>query len=225
MRVLRGRGPDPRADRAHSRGLLEWVRREGEPAVRVWRPHRQVAFGRRDANEPGYEAARRAATQRGFSPVERDVGGRAVAYTGTTQAFARIEPLEDPRRGLGDRYDRVEAEVLEALEAVGVDASRGEPPASFCPGEHSLQADGKLVGIAQRVTEGAAVVSGILIVDQRDAVADVLGPVYDALGVPFDPDSVGSVEAAGGDVEEVREEVERALVGDAAVTVEMLRER
>jgi len=157
--------------------------------------------------------------------VERDVGGRAVAYTGTTQAFARIEPLEDPRRGLGDRYDRVEAEVLEALEAVGVDASRGEPPASFCPGEHSLQADGKLVGIAQRVTEGAAVVSGILIVDQRDAVADVLGPVYDALGVPFDPDSVGSVEAAGGDVEEVREEVERALVGDAAVTVEMLRER
>jgi lipoate-protein ligase A len=157
--------------------------------------------------------------------VERDVGGRAVAYTGTTLAFARLEPIDDPRRGLGDRYERIEADVLSALAAVGVEATLGEPPASFCPGEHSVQADGKLVGIAQRVTEGAAVVSGILIVDQREAVAAVLAPVYDALGVPFDPDSVGSVEAAGGDVEGVREEVERALVGDAAVTVEMLRER
>jgi hypothetical protein len=38
--------------------------------------------------------------------------------------------------------------------------------------------------------------------------------------VAFDPDSVGSVAAAGGDPARVRGELERALVGDADCDVE-----
>ena len=223
MRVVRGRERNPDADRDRSRELLEWAGERREPAVRVWRPHRQVAFGRRDRRSQGYDAAQDAAAAHGFPAVERDVGGRAVAYTGTTLAFARFEPVEDPRDGLQERYDRVETAVGEALSAVGVDASPGEPPAAFCPGTHSLQADGKLVGIAQRVTASAALIAGILLVADHDEVATVLEPVYEALGVPFDPGTVGSVARSGGDVDRVRDELEARLVGDDQIHVETVR--
>jgi lipoate-protein ligase A len=157
--------------------------------------------------------------------VERDVGGRAVAYTGSTIAFARFLPLEDPRRGLEDRYRALMDDVQVALERVGVDARPGEPPDSFCAGDYSLQADGKVVGIAQRVTADAAVVSGIMVVDQHEAIAEVLADVYTALSVSFDPDSVGSVARAGGAVDRIRAELEDVLVGEEPVEIERLRSR
>jgi octanoyl-[GcvH]:protein N-octanoyltransferase len=223
MRVLRGRAESIERDREASESVRSWVGEHGEPAVRVWAPHRQVAFGRIDANEDGYEAARTAASGRGFPPVERDVGGRAVAYTGTTTlAFGRFEPIEDLRKGLDDRYERVTVDVRRALRRLGVPAERGEPPGSFCPGQHSLQHDGKLVGIAQRVGRGSAITSGICIVDDHAELADLLGAVYDALDVEFDPESVGSVAKAGGtaDPEVVRETIEDVLVGDAEPRIE-----
>lgn len=224
MRVVRGRAADRDADSAVTRDLLAWVREHGVPAVRVWAPGRVVAFGRRDANEDGYEEAVAAAREHGFPTVERRVGGRAVAYTDTTLAFARLTPTEDMRTGLDARYDAMVADVTDALRTVGVaDAREGEPPASFCPGDHSVRADcGKLAGVAQRVTKGAALTSGVLVVDDRDAIAGVLGDVYPALGAPFDPDSVGSVAAAGGDPGAVRDELEAALVGEADADVEQV---
>ena len=223
MRVLKGRAGSIERDREVSGDLRAWVGEHREPAVRVWAPHRQVAFGRIDATEPGYEAARAAASDRGFPPVERDVGGRAVAYTGaTTLAFARFEPIEDLRKGLDERYERMTVDIRRALRRLGVPAERGEPPGAFCPGQHSLQRDGKLVGIAQRVGRASAVTSGICIVDDHEELADVLGAVYDALEVEFDPDTVGSVARAGGtaDVGVARKTIEDVLVGDAETTVE-----
>ncbi len=86
----------------------------------------------------------------------------------------------------------------------------GEPPDSFCPGTHSLQATGKIAGLAQRVRRGVAVTAGVVVVSDHERIADVLEPVYDALGVPFDPNSVGSVASAGGPDDSQR-------VGDAIV--------
>jgi len=217
MLVLRGRAADVEADREVTRRLVEHSAGAGVSGLRVWYPHRQVAFGRRDARSDGYETARRRAKERGFEPVERAAGGRATAYTSGTLLFARAEPVSDPRGGLGDRYERTLGALQGALSELGVDASRGEPPDSFCPGTHSLQATGKLVGLAQRVRQDVAVVAGVLTVRDHAAVADVLDPVYDALGVPFDPDSVGSLARAGGetDRETVRRTVEAVLVGEA----------
>ncbi len=214
------------ADRDATRRLLDEVDESGEAVVRVWAPHRQVAFGRRDAREEGYPAAAAAAQDHGFEAVERSVGGRAVAYDGeTTLAFARITPHEDMRRGMDERYESLTSDVEQALCDLGVAAERGEPADSFCPGQHSLQCDGKLVGIAQRVTKGAAITSGICLVANHDELAAVLDDVYEALGVAFDPESVGSVAKAGGpaDPEVVREALEAALVGDAEMVVEQLR--
>ncbi|WP_251329311.1 lipoate--protein ligase family protein [Haloplanus pelagicus] len=218
MRVLSGRAATIDADRERTATMLARTAETGEPAVRVWRPHRQVAFGRRDAIESGYDRARAAARDRGFDPVEREVGGRAAAYTGSTLAFARVVPVDDARTGLDDRYETASDRLQRALSRLGVAATSGEPPESFCPGSHSLQADGKLVGIAQRVRSDAALVAGCVVVADREELASVLAAVYDALDQPFDPASVGSVAAAGGpaDPERVRTAVERELVGDAA---------
>lgn len=216
MKLVRGRAATPTADRTATATMLDRTAERGEPALRVWTPHRQVAFGGRDAAEGGYDAAREAAQERGYTPTERSVGGRAVAYTGTTLAFAHARPIEDPRRGLNERYDAATATVRLALTTLGVDVTAGEPPESFCPGSHSLQADGKVVGIAQRVRSGGALVAGIVIVDDPAAIGAVLDPVYDALGVPFDPRSVGSVSGAGGpaDPGAIARALEDAFVGD-----------
>ncbi|THE66441.1 lipoate--protein ligase family protein [Salinadaptatus halalkaliphilus] len=235
MRVVRGREPSIAADRAVSDQLLG-IAADGESAVRVWTPHRQVAFGRRDARLEGYDRAREIARDGGFTPVERDVGGRAVAYDGeTTLAFARADPVADIRRGTDERYERLTAAVERALLDCGLEIERGEPADSFCPGTHSLSvaesaagtAPGsrqKVVGIAQRVRQDAALTAGIVLVDGRDALADILEGIYGSLGVAFDPASVGTVGAAGGpaDPAVVRRVLEAAIVADAEPTVERI---
>jgi lipoate-protein ligase A len=226
MLVLRGRAADVEADRRVTRRLVAHSAATGVGALRVWYPHRQVAFGRRDASSEGYESARRRARRQGFEPVERAAGGRATAYTRGTLLFARAEPGADPRGGLSERYERTLGALRGALSELGVDARRGEPPDSFCPGTNSLQAAGKLVGLAQRVRQDVALVAGVLVVQDHAAVARVLDPVYDALGVPFDPGSVGSLARAGGEVDRttVRQTVEAALVGDGTPRVRTVEE-
>ena len=224
MHVLRGRARTIDADRDESHRLLELAAETGSPAVRVWAPHRQVAFGRRDGRLEGYDTARVAAEEHGFPPVERRVGGRAVAYDGeTTLAFARAEPVDDFRRGTDERYERLTTDVETALADLGASVDRGEPDESFCPGAHSLSitagvsdenaASKKIVGIAQRVTTDAALVSGILIVDNSEELAPVLDAVYGTLEVPFDPTSVGSLRDIDvpASVEAIRERLESAL--------------
>lgn len=225
MRVIRGRAATREADRQATADMLAKTSEAGIPAVRVWTPHRQVAFGRRDSHADGYDEARRAAEAHGFPAVERRVGGRAVAYTGeTTLAFASSVPIEDVREGLDQRYEGATNTLLRALRDVGVTAWRGEPDDSFCPGAHSIQRDGKLAGIAQRVTKGAALVAGCVLVAERDELASVLDAVYTALGVPFDPESVGTTADAGGpdDPERVARAIEAAFVGRREATVEVL---
>jgi lipoate-protein ligase A len=222
MRVLRGRAATVEDDRAVVAGMLDRTAETGESAVRAWRPHRHLAFGRRDAAAEGYERARRVAKRLDYRPVERSVGGRAVAYTGRTVSFGVTVPVEDQRVGLDARYEMATDALGEAFRSLGVDAEDGEPPNAFCPGQHSLQRNGKLAGVAQRIQRGAVLVAGVVVTDDHAQVAAVLEPVYEALSVPFDPASVGSVARAGGDgdPDTVARAIEAAFVGDAAATVE-----
>ncbi len=224
MRVLRGWTDRPETDRELTDSLVDGAA-DGVPGVRVWTPPRQVAFGRRDARASGYDRAKRAAERAGFRPVERDVGGRAVAYTGDTLAFAAAVPTDGERTGIDERYTSAAQTARSALRELDASVVEGEPPRSFCPGAHSLRvADGgKLAGIAQRVRSDAALVAGCLIVGRSDAaeIASALDPVYDALDVEFDPGSVGSVAAAGGpgDARRVARAIERAFFADVDGTV------
>jgi lipoate-protein ligase A len=186
-------------DRADGvRAALSRAAATGRPVVRAWRPEPRVAFGPRDRRAAGYDAARAAARARGYAPVERSVGGRAVAYTGRTVAFVRATP-EDGRPRLDDRYDRALGRVAAALRGLGARLERGEPAAAFCPGSHSLRAagGGKVAGVAQRVRADAAAVAGCVLVDDRHAQRRVLAPVYEALGPSLDPEAVGDLSSAG----------------------------
>lgn len=217
MLVLRGRFPVVADDRAAMAGLADRVAAAGEPGLRVWRPPRHVTFGPRDVSHAGYQAARREARNQDCPPIERETGGRAVVHTGGTISFLRVDPVQDYRSGLTKRYERVRTAIDRALHGLGVEPRPGEPPNAFCPGSHSLQADGKLVGLAQRVGRSVATVGGVLVVTDPEQIVEVLTPVYAALDLPLDPETVGSIASAGGEghVPTARRAVEDALVADA----------
>lgn len=192
--------------------------RNTQPTLRVWQPGRQLAFGRRDRRADGYDSARDAAVSHEFPPIERSVGGRAVAYAEPTLAFAYAVPTDDARRGLDARYEEAVDRTITALTDCGARVKRGEPADAYCPGDYSVRASdgGKIAGIAQRVRDDAALVAGSVTVAAHEPIRAVLTDVYDALAVPFDPQSVDSVAAAGGPDEPtpVRRALERAFVGD-----------
>lgn len=200
MRLVRGSVTDVTRDRSVTNALVDIASETGDPVVRVWTPPRQIAFGRRDTTADGYDRARAIAAERGYEPIERSVGGSAVAYTGGTVAFAHAIPIDGGRSGIDRRYRAATDSLVRALGDVGATVSRGEPDRSFCPGDHSIRGSGKIVGIAQRVRKSSALVGGCVIVRSSDraSIADVLESVYAELDIPFDPDSIGSVADAGG---------------------------
>lgn len=197
MFVCRGPASTVADDRAATATMLDRVAADGEAGLRVWYPPRQVAFGRRDEHAEGYEAARAAARERGFPMTTRDVGGRAVVFTGGTLAFVHAVPTGGRRGDIQDRYADALDRLQHALSACGVETTASEPDAAFCPGSHSLSAGGKVAGLAQRVTQEVAAVAGAVVVANREAFVATTEAVYDALGVAFDPDSTTSLAAAG----------------------------
>ena len=196
--LVRDSYPEPPAlDTAVSRATLELVSDGRHPeTLRLHRPAAIVAFGPRDLVERGAPAAVAAARARGFAAVERLAGGRAAVFHPGTVAFSWAIPEPSPREGIRARFDLLAGIVAEALRSVGVDARIGEVPGEYCPGEHSVNARGKtkLLGVGQRVVSGAAHVGGVVVVSGADRVRDVLIPVYEALELPWDPATVGSVE-------------------------------
>jgi len=222
MRLIEGVLADVDRDRGVTTALTGLAAAIEESVLRVWTPPRQLAFGRRDTTADGYERARRVAARRDYTPIERRVGGSAVAYTGDTVSFAYAVPIDDGRDGIDRRYRDATETMLRAFRAVGASVTRGEPADSFCPGDYSIRGGGKIAGVAQRVTRECALVGGCVIVRSadREAIAAVLDPVYSALGVPFAPESVGSIATAGGpeDVGSVVDALEAAFGADRSTT-------
>jgi octanoyl-[GcvH]:protein N-octanoyltransferase len=204
IRLIREGRPDPpELDTAISRATLNGVAAGRLPeTLRLHRPGRLVAFGPRDRVDPGFPAAVAAARERGFGAIERLAGGRAAVFHEGTLAFSWAIPDSSPRDGIRRRFDEVASIMVEALRSLGVDARIGESPGEYCPGEHSVNAGGrtKLIGVGQRVVSGAAHVGGVVVVHDADTIRDVLLPVYEALGLAWEPATVGSVEAELPDV-------------------------
>lgn len=209
-----GHHPDSPSGGGHS-GVIARAVDSDQPMVRVWTPSPRVSFGRQDRNRVGYREATDAAKRRGYAVTERAVGGHPVALTGSSVAFRLATPTTPAAPEITDRYELVTAAIESALETLDISVERGEPPASFCPGTHSLSAKGKVAGFAQRIRRDVAVTAGLVVVSDHDEIGSVLEPVYEALAVPFDPGSVGSVSRAGGPAapETVVAAVETALAG------------
>jgi lipoate-protein ligase A len=154
-----------------------------------------LSFGRRDALEPEFGAAVRAAAEQGFQAIHRVGGGRAAVFHEDTILFGHA--VADPAPGLRTRERfAAMAEVLRgALARLGVRATIGELPGEYCPGAFSLHAGGvKLAGIAQRVVPGGAWTEGVVVVRGGGRVRDVLVPVYRALGLTWDARTAGALD-------------------------------
>lgn len=192
-----------------------------ERVIRIYRPWPTVALTRREKLMPGFDAACAAARARGFEPVVRPTGGRAVAYDPSCLVIDVIDAERDGRGDSTAAFIAVGERFVDGLVEVGVDARLGPVPDEYCPGDYSVNARGavKLVGTAQRVVRGARLVSGSIPLGPVDALVDVLAAVNAALAFDWNPATFGSVglevpEVAASDVEAAL--VESLLVGEPA---------
>jgi octanoyl-[GcvH]:protein N-octanoyltransferase len=198
VRLIRESFPEPPAlDTAISHAILRGVSDGSQPeTLRIHRPGPVVAFGPLDRLSPGYGRAIDAARSEGFGAIQRLAGGRAAVFHEQTIAFSWAIPEVQPRLHIERRFEQVSSILIDALRGLGVDARVGEVPGEYCPGEHSVNARGKtkLVGVGQRILLHAAHIGGVVVVADGDRVRDVLIPVYEALGLEWDPATAGSVD-------------------------------
>ena len=197
LTLFRDGFPDPPPmDTAVSSVLLHRVSDGSMPdLLRLHRPGAIVAFGPKDRHEPGFARAVAAAREQGFGAIERLAGGRAAVFHEGTLAFSWVTHDPDPRPGIRPRFQALAELMVEALVSLGIDARVGEVPGEYCPGEHSVNARGrvKVMGVGQRLVANAAHVGGVIVVSGADRIRDVLVPVYEALGLAWVPATAGAL--------------------------------
>lgn len=202
-------------DTAISRAILERVSFGIDPeTLRIHRPGPVVAFGPRDRVAPGFAKAVEAARGHGFESVLRLAGGRAAVFHEDTIAFSWVIPEPEPRQGITARFEEISSIIAAAFRRLGIDARIGEVPGEYCPGAHSVNARGraKLMGVGQRLVQHAAHVGGVVVVGGSNRIRDVLLPVYDALGLAWDPATVGSLADEDGSI--TWEAAQRTIVNE-----------
>lgn len=214
--VIRGeQAPDAAADLDRSVALLRAVADGSigdDRVVRVYTPLPTVAMSRRESRMPGFERACAASIGRGFTPVIRPTGGRAVAYDETCMVFDIIE-REHVLTDQSAFFLRAGEALVAAMRGLSADARVGDVPGEYCPGEFSINARGsvKLIGTSQRAVRGARLLSGMLPLGEVAQLVDVLVEVNAALRLDWDASTFGTLwaEASG----PRRAAVEDAVVG------------
>ena len=168
---------------ARDEGLMARARETGEAVFSVYSwGAPTLSLGRNQAARDKYDLA--AIEDRGIQVVRRPTGGRALLhYREVTYSVTAPVATEEP---ITESYGRINALLLDALSALGVNASEaaaetrtlrpGDIPCFAEPakGELSWKGD-KLVGSAQVRENGALLQHGsILIEDDQAVIAEVL---------------------------------------------------
>jgi len=105
--------------------------------------------------------------------------------------------VDDPATTIHEGFRLMSEMVTDTLEVFGIHGVVGEIPGEYCPGTYSVHIAGrKVMGVGQRLTRNAAHVGGVIVMDNSEAINDVLIPVYELLGIPLDPATTGSVADA-----------------------------
>jgi octanoyl-[GcvH]:protein N-octanoyltransferase len=166
----------------------------------LWTSSRYVGATHPETHLPGFDEAARLTEERGFPVLVRNSGGGAVAANEGCVSFSLTSPVKDLRHGLYDRYTEGVDLVVAALNKLGVAAEAGEVEGEFCPGAYSVRSGGysgvKIAGLAQRVTRRAARVEALVLITQTTELRDVLRLFYDALELPFRPESIADLPGA-----------------------------
>jgi octanoyl-[GcvH]:protein N-octanoyltransferase len=119
--------------------------------------------------------------------------------------------------GTTERYERVTAALLHAFVSVGIHAERGELEGEWCPGAWSIRSGGvKLAGLAQRAIRGGAWAEAVVDLSPDPAARELLAAAYEALELPLNASTLGSVsELAGREIsfDEFARPLRQALAG------------
>ena len=182
------------------------------PTLRLYRPGPTVAFGKLDTLRPGYAAAAAAARAHGYEPVLRLPGGHAAAYHGASLGIDIVYAVADPIPGTHERFREEGERLAGALASLGVDARVGEVPGEYCAGAYSVNARGrvKLIGTAQRLVRGGALLGASIVAGDGQGVRAVLRDVYAALEIEWDDGTAGAVDEEVAGV--TLDDVERAVI-------------
>jgi octanoyl-[GcvH]:protein N-octanoyltransferase len=171
---------------AVARGETDWE-------LEIWTPPATLALSRLDELRPGVERARELARAAGFEPVRRVTGGHAVVLGSGSFCVGFAEPAAT-FEGAQQRYERLTDALVEGFADAGIAAVRGELEGEWCPGAWSIRAGGvKLAGLAQRAIKGAAWVEAVVALSPDSAARALLAAVYEALELPLDTRTIGSV--------------------------------
>lgn len=211
--IRRGYDDTDGFDTGISHALLQLVSEGALPETfRISEPGRVVAFGKQDLVASGFDRAASLVLGHGFAPVIRLPGGHAVVFHEQTISFSWTIPDADPIRGIRRRFSEAAEVIVAALDTVGIESSVGEIPGEYCRGEFSVNHAGsvKLAGIGQRLAKGAAHVGGVLVVGGADRIRNVLVPVYDALGIRWNPSTVGALD-------DLRSDIDVSVLADSLV--------
>lgn len=184
-------------DMAVSHALLVRVARgESESLIRIYRPQPTLAFSRRDVLSRGYQDAVNRAREHGFVPLVRLAGGRAVAYHGGTLIYEELTSTGPSTGRPCHELLAAAGRVREALVALGADAGLGKVSGEYCPGDVSVNLGGrvKVAGTAQRCVRGAILTSTAIVVGGGGPLCAVLEDVNRALGISWNPKTVGALE-------------------------------
>jgi len=209
--------------------LLEAVRKgTAPPTARIWDNSRCIVAARSERVLPGLEAARRELAARGWPLLVRESGGTAVPHApGILHLSLAFRPPERPLCTLESAYGALGLPLLRTLARLGVPATFGDAPGSFCDGRFNLLVGGrKVAGTAQRwrarpgsaaAARGAVLAHALLLVhgDVREWT-DVVNAFYAAAGASrsHDPDASVTVAECLGDESDVAVERVRGVLSE-----------
>lgn len=212
-------GADAQSDIDHTLMLVRkmQVTDTPHPILRAYAPRPTVAFSRREGLMPSFSAAQEAARDHGFAPVIRLAGGRAVAYDESCLVVDLVTAT-DQDTSTERVFDVVSESIRRVLADLGVDARVGAVPGEYCAGPHSVNARGmvKLVGIAQRVTRRARLVTASIALGDARRLRSVVNDVYASMSLDWEPRTFGTL--AGEGVQATPEELTQSIITGLAVT-------
>jgi hypothetical protein len=133
-------------------------------------------------------------------------------------AFSWSIADDDPRTGIHDRFRMLSDLVVRSFGRLGVSAQVGELPGEYCPGAFSVHAGPiKLMGVGQRVAKRAAHIGGVIVVSGSRLIRSALIPVYDALGLAWEPGTAGAIQDVAPEV--TLQATADAILAEATITL------
>lgn len=151
---------DSKYNLALEQALGEAVARgETRPLIRIWRSAlaRGIGISRRDVTAGDGEHALMQMERDGWDVVVRNTGGTAVPQGPGVVHLSYLFP-RDARKVTTDAYYRLLCHpMMDWLKTLGLDATTGALPGSYCDGTYNILVnDKKLVGTAQAWRGGLA---------------------------------------------------------------------